>query len=757
MQIQKNGIYLATIVRAFKRLGTYAGHQEDIQDLLGLVTQAEIDYGCLIDEAESLAMGYSLSEGTVEIPDMMMLDLLETINVKNDNGFHYSLLPAPLSINKSSFPQKKTGEKLDLGDLWNRIVLNVQQLQKDNDRILADNLLNILFRYATSIPSNKKNLDVSLYDHTRVAASIASCLYEVAKEEPKEKPFLLIGADFSGIQRYIYQIVSKHAGKNLKGRSFYLKLLSDAIVDCLLKRLHLYQANVIYDSGGSFYLLAPNTPEITVTLQNTISYIESCIFKAHGTSIYVAIDSLPVSKEDISNQGNNAGLRDAWHSLFQKRDKKKYCKYSQLIESSYSAFFCPNSVDGIKRDAISGEDFQKEDISVRFNNSLYISQLNKQQIDLGRDLKGCDYIVATEIEINQWKSRTRIQPGHIGRYYYLLSEKDIVENANVVKDYSSELNIKLLNGKQGNCDFIISAEMSYCPVGMEFYGGNSFSGKTFEEMCDNTQLSRLGILRMDVDNLGNIFQSGLPKDKASLARYACLSRSFDYFFSGYINSIVLQDENADKSFIVYSGGDDLFIVGEWNTTIRIAKTIRDDFREYTCNNPIFSISGGIAILDSKFPIMLGAEESSQEESIAKNHSCLISKKDSISFMDMPLNWKEEFPFVEALKNELLKQLLENHLPKSFISKVLLHAANAAIKDHKITQIKTYWMVAYDLKRIMERIKEDDAKKLVMNCQQDICRSQKYLNGKSITTEYHSLELWAFECRWAELEYRMSNI
>ena len=66
------------------------------------------------------------------------------------------------------------------------------------------------------------------------------------------------------------------------------------------------------------------------------------------------------------------------------------------------------------------------------------------------------------------------------------------------------------------------------------------------------------------------------------------------------------------------------------------------------------------------------------------------------------------------------------------------------------------MVAYDLKRIMERIKEDDAKKLVMNCQQDICRSQKYLNGKSITTEYHSLELWAFACRWAELEYRMSN-
>ena len=109
---------------------------------------------------------------------------------------------------------------------------------------------------------------------------------------------------------------------------------------------------------------------------------------------------------------------------------------------------------------------------------------------------------------------------------------------------------------------------------MEFYGGNTFNGNTFEEMCDNPKLRKLGILRMDVDNLGSIFQSGLSKEKSSLARYASLSRSFDYFFSGYINNIVMQEENVDKSFIVYSGGDDLFIVGEWNTTIRIAKTIR---------------------------------------------------------------------------------------------------------------------------------------------------------------------------------------
>lgn len=756
MHQQKNSIYLATIVRAYRRLGKHVGHQDDVQNLLDYVAPTEESFSHVIDEAEALTHGRGVEEGAMEIPHTMMTDLLETISTTCSKGYSYEIVPAPLSLTKSSFPRKKTVEKPNIEELWKRIIQNIKQLQTGGDKILAENLLNILFRYASSIPGSKTNLDISLYDQTRIAASIAICLNESANYAEKDKPFLLIGADFSGIQNYIYQIVSKHAGKNLKGRSFYLKLLSDAIVDCLIKRLDLNQASVIYDSGGCFYILAPNTQQTINTLEDAISYIETCIFNSHGTSLYVAIDSLPVSKEEISNQGDEASLRDVWQSLFAKRDKKKYCKLSHKIANSYQDFFCPNSVDGIKRDAISGEDFLKDEKTVVFNNCQFISELNQQQINLGKDLKGCDYIVASDKEIDDWKNNTNIQPGRIGRFYYLLSEKDLLGKTDMLKNNSSILSIKILNGRFGDCDFVLAPEITCCPVSMEFYGGNTFNGKTFEEMCDNAQLSRLGILRMDVDNLGSIFQGGLAKEKASLARYASLSRSFDYFFSGYINNIVLQEENADKSFIIYSGGDDLFIVGEWNTTIRIAKTIRDDFRSFTCGNPAFSISGGIAILNTKFPIMLGAEESSAEESNAKNHTCFDKKKDSISFMDMPLHWSQEFPYVEKLKDTILSLLLTKHLPKSFVSKILLHLSTAGLKNHKITQVKTYWMMTYDLKRILERIQADDAKEVVMNCQRDLCNNQKSLNGQNISSEYHVLELWAFACRWAELEYRMSN-
>ena len=176
----------------------------------------------------------------------------------------------------------------------------------------------------------------------------------------------------------------------------------------------------------------------------------------------------------------------------------------------------------------------------------------------------------------------------------------------------------------------------------------------------------------------------------------------------------------------------------------------------TLSNPTFSISGGVAILTTKFPIIAGAEESALEESNAKGHACHGKTKDSISFMDTPLNWGDEFPAVEKLKDRLVELLQTEELPKSFLSKILLHASMADIVHHKIKNVKTYWLMSYDLKRVIERAKSDNAKQLAQNCQKEIWENGNKLNREHVITDYHLLELWAFACRWAELEYRMFN-
>ena len=64
--------------------------------------------------------------------------------------------------------------------------------------------------------------------------------------------FKLISGDISGIQNFIYTIPSKGALKSLRGRSFYLEILMEQIVDELLDALQLTRANLIYNGGGHF-------------------------------------------------------------------------------------------------------------------------------------------------------------------------------------------------------------------------------------------------------------------------------------------------------------------------------------------------------------------------------------------------------------------------------------------------------------------------------------------------------------------------
>lgn len=734
------------------------------------------DYGRIIKEADCLSSGMdrSCDEALRDSQDetesswdafkkKRMISILQTVQTSNKNVSPNEWMHQPvrkMELSKNYFPQSSFENIPDYTTLWKEFIQEFKFIQANTYRAFSETLLNLLYKYATTIPASTINFpDVSLYDHLKTTAALAVCLYDYQQEKGNEgNPFLLIGADFSGIQSYIYQIVSKHAGKNLKGRSFYLRILSDTIVRYLLKELHLFQANVIYNSGGGFYLLAPNTSFVKAQLEQAIKTIEKQLFAIHGTTLYVAIDSIELSKDALMHR-RGEHLGKAWGELFIKRDKKKATKFASLIQTDYSSFFEASMMGGeAKRDSITGEEFQPNE-TVKEKSGLTLKEITACQIEIGQKLRETNLLVIKEGEpLSYWKDRVHISPASLGFTYYFLDSKDELEKMKEKLSASAdEVTVLTMNGTNGDCDFLHTLNGINNIYGLEFYGGNEIDHKniqTFEEMCENKNLSRLGVLRMDVDNLGLIFQEGIPAERATLSRYAALSRSFDYFFSGYLNTI-WKETAPERSFIIYSGGDDVFIVGSWDVTIKLAKKIKEDFSAFTCLNSSFSLSGGIAILPPKYPIMKGAEESALEESKAKNHTCKSQTKNAISFMDMPLNWDKEFHIVEQLKTELCDLLKENTLPKSFLSKLMAHHANAKIKEHKITNYKTFWMLTYDLSRMKERHnKSSKINQIIENCIKEICdKSLGMLNGNRILSDYHPLELWTFAARWAELEYR----
>lgn len=730
----------------------------------GNISEEENNY-CLgiIKQANIYSLGTEDNKSSELNPPKFMSCISEYIKKGAkawDDEASYKIPLVEMELSSLCFPTK-TNENIrsDINAIRSKFMQDINRLTTSSPLVACETLLNLLFKYAHFIPyPNKSFNDISLYDYCRISAALAISLhlYDISPE--RKDPFLLIGGDFSGIQNYIYQIVSKYASKNLKGRSFYLRILSDSIVRLILKQLGLFQTNIIYNSGGSFYIIAPNTKKCTGSLSEIIHIIEEKLYFTHKTTLYTAIDYIELSTDELM-QKNGRNLTSAWINLFQKREHKKNTKFVDLIENNYVSFFNASDLGGNTcRDSITGEEIDKNEESYYIEGIGTLKATTYSQIEIGQALKATNNIIVSTSPIKELDSEIHINPCGLGFYYYLVSKNAAEKASESISMLSKDITIITLNGHDEKCDFMPRNPLE-CIYSLEFYGGNVFSYQTFGDLCDkgnDAAFERLGVLRMDVDNLGNLFQQGICSEKAIFARYASFSRAFDYFFSGYLNTIQ-QDIAPYSSFIIYSGGDDVFIVGSWDDTLKIAEKIREDFRVYTCHNHAFSISGGIAIIPHKYPIMKGAEESAIEEENAKEHICCGYTKNSISFLNMALNWDYEYPAVKKLKDNIVRLTERNELPKSFISKILMHLLNTEIEGHDIKTFKTYWMLTYDLSRMVDRSISTSVKLLIENCKSEICSNNRTkLNGENIMTDYHPLELWALSARWAELEIRTNK-
>lgn len=184
----------------------------------------------------------------------------------------------------------------------------------------------------------------------------------------------------------------------------------------------------------------------------------------------------------------------------------------------------------------------------------------------------------------------------------------------------------------------------------DFYAKNQDGNlKTFEELAKQSAgIDRIGVLRADVDDLGSTFVRGFVRegddiDKnryVTISRTATLSRSLSIFFKYYINdilnnpsfSLTTNRKGPRNVVIVYSGGDDMFIVGAWDEVLSAAVDIRRAFSRYTGGT--LTISAGYAFYDYKYPISLMAEETAQLEKRAKANEYEDGSKNSISLFGL---------------------------------------------------------------------------------------------------------------------------
>jgi CRISPR-associated protein Csm1 len=184
-------------------------------------------------------------------------------------------------------------------------------------------------------------------------------------------------------------------------------------------------------------------------------------------------------------------------------------------------------------------------------------------------------------------------------------------------------------------------------------------------------------------------------------------------------------------YLLYAGGDDLFVVGAWSALPELARQIRTDFHEFVGGQHI-TLSGGIAIEHQKFPLYQLAESAKHAlDDQAKEYRRPNSgrKKDAICFLQTPMGW-ERFDEVQRWQHDLLNMLKPDGavpaLPRGFLSRLMeihtlytgnrerqqkLYRRGAITTLEQMQEMIQYdrwqWRLVYQLSRFGERHKEHE--------------------------------------------------
>ena len=541
-------------------------------------------------------------------------------------------------------------------------------ITKDISQISINQLLQILeegFSYVPSSTNRAEVCDISLYVHSKITSAVASCMKLYFDEQQiqdykkycfnsgskifrNEKIYLLISGDISGIQDFIYTIPSKGALKTLRGRSLYIDLLLEEFIDEYLEQIGLSRANVLYSGGGHFYILAPNIEDTKKAIDKLQAKMNRWLMENIGINLYLAIGTAECS-------ANNLMKSEAQGNLFSTVNKKlkddKTIRYSKDEDFLEYIFNVENEKDTAKKECNICHNLvdklwiynSDEEIACEFCLNLYklgqdiltqdlVFVISEEKIDGGIKIFGKDkdlYMYAVNIEdIDMFK-------GKILRIY---SKNNLLENDLAIRLYLADYSAKNENDEVMTFDDLAK---SSCKI--------------------DKGIKRLGVLRLDIDDLGIAFSSGFVSDKdkiednlryATLSRYADLSKDISMFFKVAINKICAGDltgcvDFEEKAFnifgiakapkrkvnIIYAGGDDLFLVGAWDEVLEVAIDINRAFKQFT--NGKLTLSAGMAMFSPTYPISKMAEIAGLLVQMSKNRK----DKNSIALFGMETNLK----------------------------------------------------------------------------------------------------------------------
>lgn len=610
----------------------------------------------------------------------------------------YAYPAGALSVN-NIFPQimEKNNES-DSENLIRLFQYKMAQLEQDPpddfDQFLVI-LDTLLHQFLWAVPSSSfdKIADVSLYDHMKTTAAIASVLYQYheatgkmgksAIREKRENKFLLLEGTFSGIQKYIFAAATSNAAgvaKRLRARSFYVDALIGAIAQLFLDKFALSRENILMLTGGKFCLLLPNYPGAAEKVQSITEALEEELFSRFCGDIKICVAYKAMNAEDFLSYS------DVMQELSVELSQKKNQPFASVLctdgKWNEDAFLLCDDLSGKTLCKTCRErliDSDKEECH----------ECRKQKL-LGEKLVNSKYICYYRGkplgDLPSWKL--------IDNYYMVLTSS--------LTDASGIYLTQQLNRE------IIEENFSF-PIQIKYLANNQAKDDagvlTFNDIAEKAAGRKaLGVLKADVDILGFLFAEGFKgkqRNYGTVSRVSTMSSMLDMFFSGHVNYLTCKEYPFVYS--VFSGGDDLFLIAPWSNLPKLALILKKKFAEVTAENPNITMSAALCTFSTKTHVALMAEESEQilEQVKSIGNPVLYPEhrgRNAVYFMGDILTW-EDLEEIFKLTTRILRPAMKT-TGSSLLKRIAQYSTcyREFLRDKDVMKLMFEPLFTYDRKR-----------------------------------------------------------
>lgn len=687
--------------------------------------------------------------------------------------YRYKLKPlspdALMPVHKEKYRiANNTEAQKEYRELWDGFVDGLEKIpesHRGNLPLWMDHFETLWGCYTHAIPSAtafNTRPDVSLYDHSRATAALAVALWRYhherqddenevirkmrSREDWDEQKLLFIQGDCSGIQKFIFESggeTRKYAAKLLRGRSFYVSLLTECAALKLLDRLGLPATSQILNAAGKFLIVAPNTEQVKITTKRVQQELDEWFLEHRVGESSISLATLPVRCNDLLKRprGGSQGspFQILMKELFEKLQVTKLQRFDLCAKPSESAIFdhflrqfSENGVCQI--DGRSPATHEYDETSM--------SQLARDQIDTGTWLAD-DQRNRIVITHEKFEGNT-LQIPIFGYYVRFLREAEIGEAQSVIisgdllRAFDISLPVgtgdtALWNGYARRCINGYVPRFNQDDMRDSAKKYRRLEGGLVEEdkiksldhiACEGGGENALMVLKGDVDNLGLIFQQGLVRrpetvqdsnkqpEGMTFAKMAALSRQMDAFFSIYMPWRCQKD--FPDTYTIFAGGDDFFLIGPWHSQIRLAREMRQWFREYVTGNPEVNFSAGLSMTRPGPPIRYLAEQSEKALEKAKGHGTENGNtppKNAITCYGYSVSW-DCFDELITKAEKLQEYVRQNELSTGYLYGLLQFTDMQANLNSKPENTLWRSRFAYQTKRLVERVKrlDDEEKK-----------------------------------------------